>query len=193
MTKLVYYVAISLDGRICAPDGGFEAFPMTGDHLEAIQEDWADTLPSVLYDRSGSTAPRERFATVLMGWNTYAAGLSMTDSPYSHLEQIVFSRSRTAADVGAGVTLTREDPRRVVAALKERGGGDVWLCGGGDLAGQLIADIDRLVLKVNPVVFGDGRPLFAGEYDPTGFVLESSRTFQSGVLITEYARMRPPM
>ncbi len=191
MTDLVYYVATSLDGRICAPDGGFEAFPVTGDHLEAIQVDWADTLPSAFYEQSGSTAPRERFSTVLMGWNTFAAGLSVTDSPYAHLDQIVFSRTRTQADVGAGVRVERGDPRRVVADLKARGGGDIWLCGGGDLAGQLLDDIDRLVLKVNPVVFGDGRPLFAAGYDPTAFTLETCRTFRSGVLINEYARRRP--
>ena len=191
MTELVYYVATSLDGRICAPDGRFDAFLAIGDHLEAIQDDWPDTLPSGFYEQSGSTAPRGRFSTVLMGWNTFAAGLGVTDSPYAHLDQIVFSRTRTRADVGAGVRMVHGEPRRVVSELKERGGGDIWLCGGGDLAGQLIEEIDRLVLKVNPVVFGDGRPLFAAGYDPAAFTLEKSRTFRSGVVINEYARRRP--
>ncbi|MFB7892402.1 dihydrofolate reductase family protein [Microbacterium sp. NPDC056044] len=188
MRDLVYYAAVSLDGRIAAPDGAFDAFPLEGDHFDVINSEWADTVPGAMYDALGMTAPRGRFSTVLMGWNTFAAGLDFTDSPYPHLEQIVFSRSRGAGDVGEGVRLTADDPREVVAGLKARAGADVWLCGGGVLAAQLRDDIDRLVLKVNPVVFGDGLPLFAGGYAPSSFLLERSRSFASGVVMNEYRR-----
>ncbi|MDW4571543.1 dihydrofolate reductase family protein [Microbacterium sp. M3] len=188
MRELVYYAAVSLDGRIAAPDGAFDAFPIEGDHIDAINAEWADTVPGPLYDALGLTAPRGRFSTVLMGWNTFAAGLPLTDDPYPHLEQIVFSRTRTAADVGAGVRLTADDPRGVVADLKAQDGADIWLCGGGVLAAQLRDQIDRLVLKVNPVVFGDGLPLFAGGYAPDVFVRERSRAFDSGVVMNEYRR-----
>ncbi|WP_109210103.1 MULTISPECIES: dihydrofolate reductase family protein [Microbacterium] len=188
MRELVYYAAVSLDGRIAAPSGAFDAFLAEGDHVDAINADWADTVPGAVYDALGLTAPRGRFSTVLMGWNTFAAGLPFTDDPYPHLEQIVFSRSRGQGDVGPGVRVTAEDPRAVVADLKSRDGADIWLCGGGDLAGQLRDDIDRLVLKVNPRVFGDGLPLFAAAYDPVPFALERSRTFESGVVMNQYRR-----
>lgn len=188
MRELIYYAAVSLDGRIAAPDGAFDAFPVEGDHVDAINAEWADTVPGLLYDAMGSTAPRGRFATVLMGWNTFAAGLPLTDDPYPHLEQIVFSRSRTSRDVGGSVRITADDPRGVVADLKGRPGADIWLCGGGVLAAQLRDDIDRLVLKVNPIVFGDGLPLFAGGYAPESLVLARSRAFGSGVVMNEYRR-----
>lgn len=188
MRELVYYVAVSLDGRIAAPTGAFDAFLAEGDHFEVLYSEWADTVPGAAYDALGLTAPRGRFSTVLMGWNTFAAGLAFTDDPYPHLEQIVFSRSRGAGDVGGAVRITADDPRRVVAALKAQDGADIWLCGGGVLAAQLRHDIDRLVLKVNPVAFGDGLPLFADGYAPEAFVLERSRAFESGVVINEYRR-----
>ncbi|HEY9424123.1 MAG TPA: dihydrofolate reductase family protein [Microterricola sp.] len=188
MRELIYYAAVSLDGRIASPTGAFDAFPVEGDHIDLINADWADTVPNAIYEAMGLTAPRGRFSTVLMGWNTFAAGLAFTDDPYPHLEQIVFSRSRGSADVGRGVRVTAEDPREVVARLRQQDGGDIWLCGGGVLASELRDDIDRLVLKVNPLVFGDGLPLFAGEYSPAAYVLERSRSFSSGVVMNEYRR-----
>ncbi len=61
------------------------------------------------------------------------------------------------------------------------------MCGGGQLASALAGEIDRLVLKVNPVVFGAGIPLFAGRgYAPRNAELIASERFRSGVMINEY-------
>ena len=73
--------------------------------------------------------------------------------------------------------------------LKRQPGQGIYLCGGGDLAGALLPEIDRLILKRNPVVLGSGIRLFG----TTGatiqrFRLVGSRAFESGVVIEEYAR-----
>ncbi|WP_341927918.1 dihydrofolate reductase family protein, partial [Nocardioides psychrotolerans] len=52
----------------------------------------------------------------------------------------------------------------MVAAAGER---DVWVVGGGDLAGQL-ADaglLDEVVVSIAPVTLGAGRPLLPRRYD----------------------------
>ncbi|WP_448808270.1 dihydrofolate reductase family protein [Agromyces bauzanensis] len=123
-----------------------------------------------------------------MGWNTYAVGLPLgMTSPYSHLQQIVFSRSRQAE--GERLAVTADDPIDVVRALKAEEGADIWLCGGGTMATAIVDEIDRLVLKVNPVLLGGGIPLFAGgAYEPRRFDLVGSTPYRSGVTIAEYAR-----
>jgi dihydrofolate reductase len=84
------------------------------------------------------------------------------NDPYPHLRQYVFSRAHDAEDAPAHITVTAENPVAVVQRLKtETSGSGIWLCGGGRLASTLIDHIDRLVLKVNPIVLGSGIPLFA--------------------------------
>lgn len=189
MRELVYFVAVSLDGRIAAPDDTFADFPQQGDHIDAILRDWTDTVPAIGLRALGLEADNARFDTVLMGWNTYAAGLGATDDPYPHLEQIVFSRSHSDDDVPAGIRVTADDPVDVVRDLRSRPGGDVWLCGGGLIAARLLGEIDRMVLKVNPVVLGAGKALFeGGGYDPHAFELVESTRYESGVVIGDYRR-----
>lgn len=186
MRELVYYVAVSLDGYIAAPDHTFDAFPVTGDHMDTILRDYTDALPAPALAALGLTPTLSRFDTVLMGWNTYAVGLAQgLDNPYPHLRQHVFSRTRTAAP---GITSSAADPAAVVRSLKaEQEGADIWLCGGGQLASALAGEIDRLVLKVNPVMFGAGIPLFAGRgYLPRNAELTASERFESGVVINDY-------
>ncbi|TBN57488.1 dihydrofolate reductase [Glaciihabitans arcticus] len=189
MRKLVYYVATSIDGYIASPAGDFSAFPMEGDHFATIFGEFADALPAPAIAGLGLSPTGERFDTVLMGWNTYAVGLPDLPDPYPHLRQYVFSRSHGPADVAPGITLAA-DPRALVRELKaEEGGSDIWLCGGAQLAADLVDEIDTLILKVNPVLFGNGIPLLDGVYQPADFALVSSRSFESGVLITTYERV----
>jgi dihydrofolate reductase len=189
MRELTYFVAVSLDGRIAGPGDDFSAFPVEGDHIEMIKRDYSDTLPKVGLDALGLTADGSRFDTTLMGWNTYAAGLSHTRDPYPHTDQYVFSRSRSQDDVPATITLTSLDPVALVRDLKEEDGAGIWLCGGGALAAALVDEIDRMVLKINPVLLLDGTPMFAGGgYRPLPFRLVASTPYESGVTVNEYVR-----
>ncbi|NQX36054.1 dihydrofolate reductase family protein [Herbiconiux sp. VKM Ac-2851] len=192
MRELTYYVAVSLDGFIAGPEGQFDAFPVEGDHMEAITERFPDTVPTDIAAASGIDQSGGRFDTVLMGWNTYAVGLAFgVTSPYRHLEQIVFTRTHLDEAQGGDVhpLFTDADPVDTVRELKQRDGRGIWLCGGGRLATALAGEIDRLVLKRNPVLLGAGIPLFEpGAYDPRQFDVVETTAFRSGVVLGEYVR-----
>src|SRR3712207_8366055 len=91
-----------------------------------------------------------------MGRRTYDPALRLgITSPYAHLRQVVVSRTLESPD--PDVTVVRDDPVGAVRALKQEDTGlDVYLAGGGQLAGELLPEIDRLVAKVYPVVAGAG-------------------------------------
>lgn len=71
-----------------------------------------------------------------------------------------------------------------------RGAAGIHLCGGSKLAGELVDEIDELVLKTYPLVLGSGMPMFASEFAFTRFALESVRTFGNGVLVSRHSRTR---
>jgi len=64
----------------------------------------------------------------------------------------------------------------------------LWLCGGARLAGSLldVKLIDRLILKVNPVIIGNGIPLFDGNNKKDKLELEEIKSYKSGAVITNY-------
>jgi dihydrofolate reductase len=189
MRELVYYVAVSLDGFIAGPDHEVDAFLYDGDHMDGINEEFADAIPTDIAARLGIAQTGDRFGAVVMGANTHAMGLPDMPSPYRHLEQVVFTHREL--EPGENLTVTDADPVEVVRELKRQEGADIWLCGGGQLAAALYEEIDRLVLKRQPLLFGAGIPLFApGPYSPGRFDLVSSRVFDSGVTFTQYVRRR---
>ena len=186
MRKLVYYVAVSVDGYIADPAGGFDTFLGEGDHASVVFGEYADALPAHAHAALGIEPPKTRFDTVIMGWNTLTPALDIgIANPYPHLRQVV--ASRRPRDVDPAITRT-DDPLGTVRSLKQENGLDVWLCGGGELAGALLSEIDHLVLKRNPVVFGSGVAMFGNApYQPRAFALTGTRSFESGVVIEEYA------
>ncbi|MBY6349971.1 dihydrofolate reductase family protein [Rhodococcoides corynebacterioides] len=188
MRDVTYYVATSLDGFIAAPDGTWSAFLDEGDHMAVLVDEFADTLPGHVQDALGIQSDATMFDTVIMGWTTYSAALDVgIVSPYPHLRQFVASRHRRSESDDVTVT---DDPAATLGRLRKEDGAGIWLAGGGALAGDLVDQIDRLVLKINPVVLGDGVRLFAGaRYADRPFTATRVRQFESGVVIAEYRRV----
>ena len=186
MRKLVYYVAVTLDGFIAAEDGTYDGFIFEGDHMAGINAHYPETLPTQLREPFGlADAPNTKFDTVLMGRHTYQVPGGLA-SPYAHLRQFVVSSTLT--DTPDDVEVINSDVAGRVRALKEEDGLDIWLCGGGKLAAELLPQIDRMLVKIHPVVFGRGIPLFDGKVDITQFQRTDARLFESGVSFMTYER-----
>ncbi|MGC4895387.1 dihydrofolate reductase family protein [Micromonospora sp. DT31] len=189
LRKLAYFVATTLDGFIAAPDGSFDFLPLMPDVAPHLVAEWPQTLPTFAHAQLGvDSPPAGRFDTVLMGRASYEPGLKLgVASPYAHLRQYVFSRSLPPADY-PDVEVVAGDPAAFVRELRTRPGRDIWLCGGGHLAGQLLGEIDELVVKLNPVVVGSGIKLVDRGFDPHRLTLTSTRQFDSGVVVLRYTR-----
>ena len=186
MRKLVYYVAVTLDGFIAAEDGTYDGFIFEGDHMAGINAHYPETLPTQLREPFGlADAPNTKFDTVLMGRHTYQVPGGLA-SPYAHLRQFVVSSTLT--DTPDDVEVINSDVAGRVRALKEEDGLDIWLCGGGKLAAELLPQIDKMLIKIHPVVFGRGIPLFDGKVDITKFQRTDARLFESGVSFMTYER-----
>ena len=190
MRKLDYYVAVSLDGYIAGPQGEFDFFPMGEDALAWIGEHYPETVPTHLRRATGMPldTPNRIWDTVLMGRGAYEPGLEAgVISPYDHLKQYVFSRTLAPVD-NPQVEIVDTDPVELVRRLKKQAGLDIWLCGGGNLAGQLIGEIDRMIIKSYPVIAGDGVRAFAGTFEPTRFTLTGREELGDGAQVCWFDR-----
>jgi len=170
MSDLVYYVAASLDGFIAHEDGSYDGFR------------WDDEVVSDFFADLGG------FGTVLMGRKTYEVGLKEgKTSPYPSMRQIVFSRTMGESQDEA-VELVREDLIDFVRAVKSEADAPIWLCGGGEVASQLMSAqlVDRVVVKLNPVVFGAGIPLFGKGTEQTALELKETKTYDCGIVLLRY-------
>ncbi|GGS82830.1 deaminase [Planobispora rosea] len=189
MRKLVYYVAVSIDGYIAGPGGEFDFYPVADDMAAWFNTEYPETVPAHIRAQSGIDAPNKRFDTLVMGRGTYQPALDIgITSPYAHLRQYVVSTSiPEIAD--PGVELVSGDPVGLVRRLKEEDGMDIWLCGGGKLAGSLLPEIDEMIVKSYPVVAGSGIPASSGEFRPTLFTPAQRRSFSNGAYVTWYDRV----
>lgn len=193
MRNLVYYIGVTIDGYIADPDHDASFFPISDEMIAWIGRECPDTVPTpARHGLDLNDAKNERFDTVVMGRRTYEPGLAIgVTSPYAHLRQYVVSTTIGSIDDPA-VTLVTHDPLSLVRGLKaEDGELDIWLCGGGTLAGVLLPEIDELVVKSYPVVAGDGIPAFTGGFRPTGFVPTQRWNLENGTQITSFTRSEP--
>jgi dihydrofolate reductase len=153
-----YNVAQSLDGYIAPLDGSVDW--LSGSSGGSSYTDFIQTIGGIVMGRAG-----------------FETELSFGPWGYGHLPVLVMTK-RALGDPPQGVVTAAGDPRPALAALKARvSRGDIWLYGGGLVAGVFLDAglIDRIEVTTLPVVLGAGRGLFAGAKTTQRLTLVESR------------------
>lgn len=178
--KTQYYTACSLDGFIATEDHSLDWLFQLGDV--------ADTSYPEFIEQVGALA---------MGSSTYEWMLRhvvKSDSaaaepwPYSQPTWVFSSRDlpRVAA---AELHFVRGDVRPVHEQMRRAAGErNVWLVGGGDLAGQFhdAGLLDEIIVQVGSVTLGAGRPLLPRRISFPPLKLTSVRAVSTGFAELRY-------
>jgi dihydrofolate reductase len=168
MRKVVYSVAMSLDGYIAGPGG---------------ESDWIVIDPDLDFE-----AMFTRFDTILLGRRTYeATRTGGGGGGIPGVKSYVFSRTLQQANAG-GVTVS-DDPLHTVSDLKAQPGKDIWLFGGGSLFRSLLplGLVEVVEVAIIPVLLGGGVPLLPDTPERVGLRLVEHQVYEkTGTVSLEY-------
>ncbi|MFF8590934.1 dihydrofolate reductase family protein [Streptomyces sp. NPDC015220] len=192
MRKLTYFIACSVDGFIGDPSGDARMFfPFVDEEFLAfLTAEFPETLATHGRRALGvDDLANKRFDTVVQGRASYDLALKEgITSPYAHLREYVASRTLTESPDPNVRIISTDLVERVRELKAEDSRFDIYLCGGSRLAGELIQEIDELVVKTYPIVLGSGMPMFGSGFAVSEFDLEETRSFANGVLVRTYRR-----
>lgn len=194
LRKLTYFIACSIDGFIGDPSGDATSMYTFVDEefLEFLKTEHPETVSTPARRALGfDDLPNRRFDTVIQGRSSYDLALKEgITSPYAQMRQYVASRTLTESP-DPQVEIVSDDVVGKVRELKaEDGEFGIYLCGGAQLAGALLDEIDELVIKTYPIVYGTGMPMFGSDFAVTEFTLGETRTFGNGAVVRTYSRKR---
>lgn len=180
MSSTVYYTATTLDGFLADPDDSL-AWLMRQDLDESGPQNYGAFIATV--------------GALVMGSTTYEwvlAHLAESGEPWSYSQPTwVMTTRELPVPAGADVRFAQGAVAEVYDDLRAAAGErDVWVVGGGDLAGQL-ADaglLDTVIVSIAPVVLGAGRPLLPRRLD-----LQLEETARNGAFVTARYTLAGPL
>lgn len=173
MRKIVYYVASSVDGFIAGADGDIGMFLLEGDGVTKYMEDL------------------QGFDTVIMGRKTYEFGYQFGLKPgqkaYPHMKHYICSSSLKFENSDSEVEVVRPEVP-FFQDLKKEEGAPIYLCGGGDFAGWLLEQrlIDEVKIKLNPILLGEGVPLFGSATVQNKLIVKEQECYSDGLQVITY-------
>lgn len=178
--KTQYYTATSLDGFIATEDDSL---------------DWLFTLGDV--NETSYPAFIAEVGALAMGSATYEWMLRNADyvsssvgSPWPYTQPTWVFTSRPLVPLeGRDIRMVRGDVRKVHAQMQEAAGSkNIWIVGGGDLAGQFYDAklLDEIIVQIGSVTLGRGKPLFPRRMSSPPLRLISAKQIGTGFAELRY-------
>lgn len=181
MRNLFLFMMVTLDGFFEGPDHSID-WHNVDEEFNDFAIDQLDEIDTLLFGR----VTYEGMASY---WPTPVA---IEDDPVvagkmNAIPKIVFSRTLDRAD-WSNSRLVKENIAEEISQLKQQPGRDLAIFGSANLTMSLLQMglVDELRLMVNPVVLGEGKPLFADIHEKLNLKLIKTRVFRSGNVLLCY-------
>lgn len=175
---VIWYTAMSMDGRVADDKGSLDFLNTIDGQDEALAEfpQFLSTIDAVVV---GATTLR----WLLDGGHGW---------PHDDLPTWLLSHDVTLLDrVGPTEQPVRRfegDIAALFAHIESQGHERVWLCGGGDVAGQALAAgrIDEVIVTIAPAAVGNGPALF----EASGLPVKRFQLMEAALIAGNAVRVR---
>jgi dihydrofolate reductase len=189
MRKIVSFVHLSLDGFVASADGGLDWVSITEELFDYVGQRIKRT-DTALYGRV-------TYQMMEAYWPTAAAQPNASKHDLAHARWYKTARkivlSKTLADKNeANTKIIRNNLSEEIINLKQEVGSEILVFGSPSATHALIEEdlIDAYWIFLNPVLLGQGIPLFKNIKDRTKLKLVTSKIFASGVVGFHYEAKR---
>ena len=191
MRKVILFMHVSLDGFVCGPNGEQDWMTMNDDEMgHYLISDLQTTVDTMLTGRVLYQGFASFWPTVV---NNPSAPKEMVEFAQwmDNTPKVVFSKTLSAVEWKNSI-LAKEDPTTEIAKLKNQPGGNIVVFGGATMVQSLSKSglIDEYRIKLEPVVLGNGKPLFKDLSDRINLRLIRAKSFDSGVVGLYYEVIR---
>jgi len=185
MRKIIAFDLVTLDGFFAGPKGEIDWF-RTDDEFSKYNDEQTKS-----------------FGTVIFGHTTYEGMASYWPTPdafkndpgvagiMNSIPKTVFSETLKEVKEGPiwkNVKVFHEIRPEEIIKMKKQGSGHIGIFGSGTIMQQFakLGLIDEYWLLVNPVILGDGKPLFKDIKNKLSLRLLATKVFKNGNVLLRY-------
>ena len=178
MRKITLFMNVSLDGYFEGPGHDISGFSSGN---EGFSNEGGQEVDTLLFGH--------RTYEMMKFWSTPQAEAMMPEIARFMNEKLKVVASHESFDPGwKNVTVISGDVVEKVRALKAQPGKNMLMFGSNTLCVSLMQAglMDEFQIMVNPVVLGEGTPLFKGLPEKMALRLVGTRQFKSGAMMLTY-------
>jgi dihydrofolate reductase len=176
MRRVFLQMMVSLDGYIEGPKKELD-WHVWDDEMEKFGHEMLESIDTILLGR----------ITYQLFADYWPSAKDSITPQMNNLPKIVFSRSLKRAD-WQNTRIISENVTEEISKLKHQSGKDLAIFGSSNLALTLLQNnlIDEYRIVVNPVILGNGKPLFEGLNNRFNLKLQKTKTFGNGNVLLQY-------
>lgn len=185
MRNLILIVHTSLDGFVAGPKGELSGFEPGEENLAFVCQ-LTETADAALFGRISYQLLNNHWPTAKDLPNATKGTIAYSNW-YNNAKKIVVSSTLIDEHLNDTIIVSKDIAAEIIK-LKEQRGKDILLFGSPSVA-QLLMPlnlIDGYWIFINPVIFGQGIPLFKGLDNLSKLKLLATKQFSNGELALHY-------
>lgn len=174
MSKVVLYIASSIDGYIAGPKG---------------ELDWLNAIEAPKEGDYGYSDLLNRTNVIIMGRKSYDMIIGFgIDWPYPEHKSYVITTDSKYTSSTPNTEIISTNVNEFITQLKLNNDKDIWLMGGGKLISHFLMEnlLDEMILTSVPVMLGNGISLFPSSPKGSNWSLLKSEVFETGLVNNTY-------